>query len=1048
MTEHSTSSSGLNHLIPPEIKHDDFYRIIQTIAQRADVKTILEIGSSSGAGSTAAFVAGIRGNASQPTLFCLEVSQPRFAELQQHYANDAFVRCYNVSSVAIEQFPLPEDVIEFYHTTPTNLNRYPLEQVLGWLQQDIDYVKAAGVSDAGIQKIKQDHQIDCFDAVLIDGSEFTGTAELAQVYGAKFILLDDICTFKNYQNYQQLGSDPNYVLIEHNPNLRHGYAVFQRTNPNLAVHFFTIVLNGEPFIRYHIDIFKQLPFSWHWHIVEGVADLKHDTAWSIKQGGHITDNLHDRGLSKDGTTAYLDDLSRQYPDQITVYRQPQGAFWDGKREMVNAPLANIQQECLLWQIDVDELWTIEQLVSARNLFIRHPDKTAAYYWCWYFVGQELVVSSRNCYSQNPLQDWLRTWRFYPGCVWAAHEPPRLLAPQPNGEWRDLAIVNPFGHDETEAEQLVFQHFAYVTPEQLQFKQHYYGYANAVARWQTLQAETRFPVRLRQYLPWVRDLTTVDTAAACGIVPLAYPSQGTWQFRTSQLLQPAALPEDPVPLIVIDGVFFQLHKTGIARVWKSLLRAWVDSGLSQHLVVLDRAGTAPDIAGIRYQPIAPYSASSPESDRELLQSVCDDLAADLFISTYFTTPLTTPSVLLVYDMIPEVMADFNHAIVRQKRQAVEYASHYLAISQNTARDLEKFFPEQFNSGKSVEVAYCGVEPIFAPAAPAAIAQFQAKYGITKPYFLVMSVDNPTPYKNNALFFQAFAQLASRTGFDLVCTAIAASMPDDLRACTTGCTVHLLRLSDAELAVAYSGAIALVYPSKYEGFGMPVLEAMACGCPVITCANASIPEVAGEAVLYVADDSAAELAEALCDVQKPIGRSKLIAAGLTQAKRFSWTAMAETVGAALIAATLPPLNLRAINLMLFPDWSQSEAESYEQLSAAIVAVLTHPDRQVMTLLVDVSTAADDFDPNLILGDIVMNLLMHSETEMTDEPELAGVPHLSPVQWQALANRLTGYVPLAQQSAAAIDRIQAHGLTAIPLSELRDRRAANHESGWQFR
>jgi len=57
----------------------------------------------------------------------------------------------------------------------------------------------------------------------------------------------------------------------------------------LPIHFFTIVLNGEPFIRHHIDEFAKLPFSWHWHIIEGVAELKHDTAWSVALGGRITD---------------------------------------------------------------------------------------------------------------------------------------------------------------------------------------------------------------------------------------------------------------------------------------------------------------------------------------------------------------------------------------------------------------------------------------------------------------------------------------------------------------------------------------------------------------------------------------------------------------------------------------------------------------------------------------------------------------------------------------------------------------------------------------
>src|SRR5215510_12247523 len=56
---------------------------------------------------------------------------------------------------------------------------------------------------------------------------------------------------------------------------------------DLPVHFFTIVLNGDPFIRYHLDVFRGLPFRWHWHIVEGVAALVRDTAWSVAAGGRI-----------------------------------------------------------------------------------------------------------------------------------------------------------------------------------------------------------------------------------------------------------------------------------------------------------------------------------------------------------------------------------------------------------------------------------------------------------------------------------------------------------------------------------------------------------------------------------------------------------------------------------------------------------------------------------------------------------------------------------------------------------------------------------------
>ena len=78
----------------------------------------------------------------------------------------------------------------------------------------------------------------------------------------------------------------------------------RHTGVDLPVHFFTIVLNGEPFIRYHLDVFRRLPFPWRWHIVEGVASLVHDTAWSVEAGGRIDHAMHSGGLSIDGTTAW------------------------------------------------------------------------------------------------------------------------------------------------------------------------------------------------------------------------------------------------------------------------------------------------------------------------------------------------------------------------------------------------------------------------------------------------------------------------------------------------------------------------------------------------------------------------------------------------------------------------------------------------------------------------------------------------------------------------------------------------------------------------
>ncbi|MGE5659840.1 MAG: methyltransferase domain-containing protein [Actinomycetota bacterium] len=350
-------------------------------------------------------------------------------------------------------------------------------------------------------------------------------------------------------------------------------------------------------------------------------------------------------------------------------------------------------------------------------------------------------------------------------------------------------------------------------------------------------------------------------------------------------------------IIIDGVFFQLYKTGIARVWKSLLEEWAESSFANKIVVLDRAGTAPKFTGIKYRVVPPYSYHTTDADRVMIQQVCDEEGADLFISTYYTTPLSTPSVFMAYDMIPEVLnANLNEPMWKEKHHAIRHASAYISISANTARDLIKYFPTI--NLESVTVAHCGIQRSFSPANQETINQFKNKYGLSKPYFI--SVGGGSDYKNTGLFFQAFSKLTSKQGFDIICTGSGVLLEAEFRSYTCGSTVHKFHLNDEELIAAYSGAVALVYPSQYEGFGLPVLEAMACGCPVITCPNSSIPEVAEQAALYVDDNDVNGFANALCEVQKPEVRNYLIFAGLEQAKKFSWSKMARQVSSALIKA----------------------------------------------------------------------------------------------------------------------------------------------------
>ncbi len=895
------ASSELERIIPPEIVDDEFHRLIGEIARKHDLKHVLEIGSSAGGGSTKAFVQALRANPHRPSLYCMEVSKARFDVLSRRYRDETFVRCFNVSSVPVRAFSSEAEVTAFYNTTPTTLNKYPLEQVLGWLRQDIEYVRDAAVPEDGIASMKLELGIDAFDMVLIDGSEFTGAAELDRVYGSTYILLDDTNAFKCYHARERLLADPDYELIADNQRLRNGYSAFRRRIPlcksaELPIHFFTIVLNGEPFIRYHMDAFQKLRFPWHWHIVEGVASLVHDTAWSVGGGGRIDASLHENGRSNDGTSAYLDEIACAHPNQITLYRKRAGEFWDGKLEMVSAPLAHLPHDCLLWQIDADELWTPHQITAVREKFLAEPDRSAAMFWCLYFVGPRALVSTRYNYAQNPDHEWQRVWRFRAGDRWAAHEPPTLVR-RIRGRCVDVAHIAPLSHDETEALGAVFQHFAYVTPEQLHFKEVYYGYDDAQRRWRDLQiAVARAPgVLLKEYFPWVTDETMVETVETLGVRPIATcDADGRWTLKAPEPEPEAALvkrPSDVSPRIVVDAVFFQHNqRSGIARVWRAILREWRASGFHAQVTILDRAGTAPRVPGYRYRSIAARDDARSGADAFLLQRICDEEGADLFISTYYTSPIRTPSVFLAHDFIPERFdQNLEDQNWREKRHALEHAAFVICVSEATRRDLLHFFPRL--EASRCKVIHNAADTCFSPASANDIQAFRQRHAIVRAYFLMVGERiGHRGYKDGMLFLRALRAWPRGQEFDVVCVG-GSDLEPEFEALTFGLQVRKLDLSDEELRVAYSGAQALVYPSRIEGFGLPVLEAMACGCPVVAARAFALQEVGGEAPFYFEPGNVEGLRAALDRQADDNQRSLQIAIGIEQAQRFSWSAAGE-------------------------------------------------------------------------------------------------------------------------------------------------------------
>lgn len=208
--------------IPPEIVSDDFAHTLTSIVAHHPVRSILELGASSGEGSTAQFVAGMERN-TEAKLYSLEASVERFALLQQRYANHPRVICINAFSVPKSQWLTPDDIDRFVIEYGCGFGGH---QIKGWLQEEIDYHSKSGIPDNGIEQALALNG-GPFDVVLIDSSLFTGQAELAAVSGATFIALDDIRSMKNGENRKTLATNQNYQLFACGHD-RFGWAVFKK----------------------------------------------------------------------------------------------------------------------------------------------------------------------------------------------------------------------------------------------------------------------------------------------------------------------------------------------------------------------------------------------------------------------------------------------------------------------------------------------------------------------------------------------------------------------------------------------------------------------------------------------------------------------------------------------------------------------------------------------------------------------------------------------------------------------------------------------------
>jgi glycosyltransferase involved in cell wall biosynthesis len=337
----------------------------------------------------------------------------------------------------------------------------------------------------------------------------------------------------------------------------------------------------------------------------------------------------------------------------------------------------------------------------------------------------------------------------------------------------------------------------------------------------------------------------------------------------------------------DQIFSVQHRGGISRYFLELIRAFArdpDLRVEPQPAWRWTANEHAIAAGLGARLNMPGGSS--RRVLRLANAVAGrrhQRSADLLHSTYYLPrPLLSrhspPMVVTVHDMIPELFPELfpagnPHA---SKREYVQRAAAILCVSEQTKRDVQQVYgPVR----QPVFVTHLGVDDAFRPGEAASGGEY------------LLFVGRRDAYRDFPIAVEAFAALAPRHP-DIKLLAVGGGHPTRaevsmLQRWGLTSALEFRNPNDNELPHVYRGALALMVPSRYEGFGLPALEAMACGTPVVLAQAGSLPEVGGDAALYFAPGDPHGLASQLERLLEDEGlRARLKANGIRRAASFTW------------------------------------------------------------------------------------------------------------------------------------------------------------------
>jgi len=298
-----------------------------------------------------------------------------------------------------------------------------------------------------------------------------------------------------------------------------------------------------------------------------------------------------------------------------------------------------------------------------------------------------------------------------------------------------------------------------------------------------------------------------------------------------------------------------------------------------------------LADLDYRPVALGGHPAAPLDAWRLARALSGLTRnDLFFSPGYNSPLfcTSPFVFTIHDLSHIYCPENSGPLIRLyyatvMKRACERALSILTVSEFTRMQIVEW------SGVSAEKVFnvgCGVDPTYRPA--------ENCHGLQFPYLLCVS--NRKRHKNELRVVEAFAKADLPTGIHLVFTGgPTAELADRIERFQITQRVYFAGVvPETKLPSLYRCAEALVFPSLYEGFGLPILEAMGCGTPVVTANVTAMPEVAGGAALLVDPTSVEQIARAMGQIVSDTTlRQQLRNKGLTRSAEFSWASTAARV-----------------------------------------------------------------------------------------------------------------------------------------------------------